>query len=240
MIGTILNAVGILVGGGAGLRWAKPLPASWQSFFKVALGAFAAFYGLRLVCISLTWSILPFLKQWVIIVAAVVVGRLLGRGLRLQKFSNSLGQSARQAMGAARPGAAGSANAGFKTCAALFCAAPLGVLGAIQEGVSGYTYPLLIKAVMDGLAAMSFATLFGWGVLLSAVPVLALQGTVTLLCAVFLKPWLEAHGLTDSLNAVGGLLVTMVALVVLGLKRIELADYLPSLAVAPALAWLWR
>lgn len=240
MIGTILNAVGILVGGIAGLRCARPLPANWQSFFKVALGVFAAFYGLRLVCLSLTWSALPFLKEWVIIVAAMVVGRILGRGLRLQKLSNALGQSARRAMEQARPGAAGSANAGFKTCAALFCAAPLGVLGAIQEGVSGYSYPLGIKAVMDGLAAMSFATLFGWGILLSAVPVLAFQGTVTLLCAAFLKPWLEAHGLGDSLNAVGGLLVSMVALVVLGLKRIELADYLPSLIVAPALTWLWR
>jgi uncharacterized membrane protein YqgA involved in biofilm formation len=31
-----------------------------------------------------------------------------------------------------------------------------------------------------------------------------------------------------------------VALVMLDLKRIELADYLPSLAVAPLLTWLLR
>jgi uncharacterized membrane protein YqgA involved in biofilm formation len=49
---------------------------------------------------------------------------------------------------------------------------------------------------------------------------------------------LQLHNLVDSVNAVGGLLVFSVALVMLGLKRIALADYLPSLIVAPLLT-LW-
>ena len=40
-------------------------------------------------------------------------------------------------------------------------------------------------------------------------------------------------------KAVGGLLVFCVAMVILELKRFELADYLPSLAVAPLVAWIW-
>jgi uncharacterized membrane protein YqgA involved in biofilm formation len=59
-------------------------------------------------------------------------------------------------------------------------------------------------------------------------------------CAQFLKPVLETHGLVDSINATGGLLVFCVALIILELKRLELADYLPSLAFAPLLAWLFR
>ena len=104
---------------------------------------------------------------------------------------------------------------GFKTCAALFCAAPLGILGAVQDGLSGYYYSLGVKAVMDGLATMGFVSIFGWGVMLAALPVLALQGSVTLACAQFLKPFLEAHSLVDPLNAAGGLLVFSVALVIL-------------------------
>jgi len=68
---------------------------------------------------------------------------------------------------------------------------------------------------------------------------LALQGTITLLC-LRAAPQLEAHGLLNSINAAGGLLVFSVALVMLGLKRIELADYLPSLLFAPLLTWIWR
>jgi len=60
------------------------------------------------------------------------------------------------------------------------------------------------------------------------------------LCANLVGPFLAAHELTASVNAVSGLLVFSVALVMLGLKKIELTDYLPSLAVAPLLTWLFR
>ena len=76
--------------------------------------------------------------------------------------------------------------------------------------------------------------------MLAALPVLAFQGTITLVCAQYLKSFLEAHSLVDPVNAAGGLLVFSVALVILQLKKIELADYLPSLAFAPLLAWICR
>ena len=110
----------------------------------------------------------------------------------------------------------------------------------MQDGLSGYFYPLAVKAVMDGLATMSLSALFGRGVLLAALPVLALQGTLTLLGSQFLKPFLEAHELLDSVNTTGGLLVFSVALVILGLRKVELTDYLPSLALAPLITWVCR
>ena len=74
---------------------------------------------------------------------------------------------------------------------------------------------------MDGLATMGFVSIFGWGAMLATLPVLALQGTITLTCAQYLKSFLEAHSLVDPLNATGGLLVFSVALVILELKKIE-------------------
>jgi len=81
--------------------------------------------------------------------------------------------------------------------------------------------------------------MFGWSAIVAAIPVVAYQGTVSLV-AKSLFPFLEKHGLLDSVNATGGLLVFCIALVILELKKIELADYLPSLAFAPVIAWLWR
>jgi uncharacterized protein len=238
--GTGLNVIGILAGGIVGLVRRKALSPPTESFFKVALGVFTVFYGLRLTCLSLDWSFPRILKQLSIAVLAMMIGKLTGRLLHLQKMSNRLGQAARERIAAATPENPRRLSDGFNTCAALFCAAPLAILGAIQDGVSGYFYPLAVKAVMDGLATMGFVRVFGWGVMIAALPVLAFQGTITLVCAQYLKPLLEAHELLNSLNAVGGLLVFCVALVILGLKKIELADYLPSLAFAPLLTWVWR
>ena len=240
MIGTALNVAGILIGGVAGLVRLKPLSPANESFFKVGLGVFAVFYGLRLTWISLNGSMPQVLKQLVIAVLALMLGRMTGRLLRLQRMSNRLGRDARERIAAAKPADPRRLSEGFKTCAALFCAAPLAILGSVQDGLSGYYYPLAVKAVMDGLATMGFIAFFGWGVMLAALPVLVFQGTITLICAQFLRPFLEAHGLIDSVNAAGGLLVFCVALVVLQLKRIELADYLPSLAFAPLLTWALR
>ncbi len=242
MIGTILNAAGILLGGLVGLARRKPLGPAAESYFKVVLGAMTVFYGLRLTWMSLSGSFFEVLKQLAIVILALGLGRLTGRALHLQRMSNRLGQSARDRISSARPDDAERFSQGFKICAALFCAAPLGILGATQEGLSRseYFYPLAIKAVMDGLASMGFVSLFGRGVLLAALPVLALEGTITLVVARLFEPMLSAHNLVNSVNAVGGLLVFCVALVILGLKRIEIADYLPSLLTAPLLTWCCR
>ncbi len=54
------------------------------------------------------------------------------------------------------------------------------------------------------------------------------------------KPLLAAHGLINSVNAVAGLIACAVALVIFEVRRVELANYLPALAVAPCLAWLFN
>jgi hypothetical protein len=240
MTGTILNVAGILIGGGVGLVRGKLLTAASEAWFKIVLSAFTVFYGLRLTWISISGSAYEVLKQLAIVVLSMIIGRLLGQALHLQKMSNRLGQNARDELSSARPNDPERLNKGFRTCASLFCAAPLGILGATQEGLSFYFYPLGIKAVIDGLASMGFVSLFGPGVLLSAVPVLAVQGSITLIVTRILAPFLSLHNLVDSVNAVGGLMVFSVALVMLGLKRVALADYLPSLIVAPLLTWWWR
>ena len=240
MIGTALNVAGILIGGLAGVVRRKPLSPVNESFFKVALGVFTVFYGLRLTWISLNGTFLQILKQLLIAVLALMLGKMAGRLLHLQKMSNRLGQQARERIAAIKPAEPRQLSEGFKTCAVLFCAAPLAILGSVQDGLSGYYYPLAVKAVMDGLATMGFISLFGWGVTFAALPVLVFQGTITLLCAQYLKPLLETHGLVDPVNAAGGLLVFSVALVILQLKKIELADYLPSLIFAPLIAWVCR
>jgi uncharacterized protein len=242
MTGTILNVAGILIGGIAGLIRGRPMSPAIESQFKVGLGVCIVICGLRLTWLSLNGPFPAILRQLLIVILALMLGKIAGRGLRLQVMSNHLGQQARRSIEAARPGEPVPAGEGFRTCAALFCAAPLGILGAIQEGLSSppYIYPLAAKAVMDGLATMGFVSLFGRGVLLAALPVLAFQGTMTLVCERILLPFLSVHDLLNPVNATGGLLVFCVALVLLGIKRIELADYLPSLLFAGVIAWLWR
>jgi uncharacterized membrane protein YqgA involved in biofilm formation len=174
-----------------------------------------------------------------VILLALFLGRAVGRLLHIQKGLNRLGQYAKQKLSQIPPDAQGRFSEGFVTCTILFCVGPIAILGSIQDGLEGKWQTLGIKAVMDGLATMAFVSTFGWGAILSVVPVVAYQGTLTL-CARLVAPFLQDHALIDSINATGGLLVFCIALIILEFKKIELADYLPSLFVAPVLTWFWK
>lgn len=239
MIGSILNALGIIIGALVGWLAKKQLPPSGQHHIKLGLGAFTTFFGLHLVWESLNGSVAHIGKQFLTALLALIAGRLLGRLLRLQKISNRIGRFAGHHIAAANAGKKSRLSDAFNASTALFCAAPLGILGSVTDGLSENFFPLAVKAVMDSIAAMSFATMFGGGVALAALPVFVWQGTLTLLCLA-LSPWLLEHHLLDSVNTVAGLLIIFVALVIFEIRKIELADYLPSLAAAPLLTWLWK
>jgi uncharacterized membrane protein YqgA involved in biofilm formation len=239
VIGTTVNVSCIVLGSLLGLTKKTPLSTGTQNVFKVGLGAFTAMYGLRLTWLGLAsgGSFLQGMKLLGLVVLALVAGKLAGRLLHLQKASNHLGRFARDRIAATKPDSPDHFHDGFLVCTALFCAAPLGILGCLCDGVSGDYLPLAAKAVMDGLAAMGFVSIFGWGTALSAVPVLVFQGTATLLCDRFIQPILQAHHLIDPVNATAGLIIFCVALLILEIRKIEVTNYLPSLCFAPLLAW---
>jgi uncharacterized membrane protein YqgA involved in biofilm formation len=238
--GTVINVAAILLGGILGLARVKPLSLRHQALSKVGIGVGIIVCGLGLTWHNLNGSFGSILKQIAIIILALVLGRVTGRILQLQKLSNRLGRSAREHIAAAGVPGPQRFSTGFIVCASLFCAAPLGILGAIEDGVSSYPVPLIVKALMDGLAAMTFVTMFGPGVLLSAVPVLVFQGTIALCSARYLQPILESHGVMGPFNATAGLLIFTVALLVFDVKKVEVTGYLPSLFFAPLLAMWWR
>ncbi len=238
-IGAFLNALGILLGALFGLAAREPVSARTQNFFKSALGAFTVFYGLRLVYENIHGTFTACLKQISLAALAVVLGYWIGKALRLQKCSNRLGRHASGLIAAAQKNPPGSSAAGFAAATILFCAAPLGVLGAVADGLENYFYLLLLKAVMDGLAMMSFVKTFRWPAALAAIPVFLFLDGLTLAVQLGAQPWLDAHSLAHYAGLAAGLVTGLVALVILEIRRVELANYLPALAVAPLLArWL--
>jgi uncharacterized protein len=235
VIGAFLNALGILLGGFFGLAVCAPLSARTQHFFKLLLGISTVGFGLWLVIANLHGSILDALKQLFLGMLAVVLGYWAGKLLRLQKLSNRVGHYAAQLLAAAQKKPPGRPLDGMNAGAILFCAAPLGILGAVVDGLSGFFWLLLIKAVMDGLATASFVKLFRWPAALAALPVFLVFSGLSLLVHTQALPWLESHALTASVHVAAGLVTCVVALVVFEIRKVELNSYLPAIFLAPLL-----
>jgi uncharacterized membrane protein YqgA involved in biofilm formation len=237
--GTVLNAVGILLGSFLGLMLSRQFSGRAQLAWRGLTGLATVVLALQVTWTGLKGAPADFLRNFAVMLMALMLGRITGRLLHIQKGLNRLGQYASSRFSQVRPEDPDRFNEGFVVCAVLFCAGPLGIIGAVQDGLGGNWQPLAVKMVMDGLAAMVFVTVYGSGVALSAVPVFVYQGTVTLLVH-RLEPFLQQNHLIDSVNAVSGMLIFCVAFVILELKKIELGDYLPSMAVAPLLTWFLR
>jgi uncharacterized protein len=239
-IGAFLNAIGILFGGIFGLTLHKPISARMQLFFRNALGAFTIFFGLRLVWSGVNGTFGSCSKQIFIALIALVLGNLLGKILALQKVSNHLGRISANKIAAAQKNVLQKSADGFSACSILFCAAPLGIIGAVTDGLSGYFWLLAVKAGMDALATASFVKIFRWPCALSAFPVFIFFGAITFAIEFWARPFLYSHQLTDSVNTAAGFITLAISTVIFGTRKVELANYLPALVIAPLLMWLFK
>jgi uncharacterized membrane protein YqgA involved in biofilm formation len=241
VIGAFLNALGILVGGLFGLATPRHVSAPTQLFFKAALGFFTVFLGLRLVYENVQGSLGDVLKQFFLAGVAVIIGYWIGKALHLQQLSNRLGRHAGRLIDDAQKNPPGSPGAGLLSSTILFSAAPLGILGAVTDATTGFFFLLGLKAVMDGMAMTTFVKLFRWPAALSALPVFLILYGLTFAVHWWAMPWLVAHAggqaLVYAVNTTAGFLACVVALVIFEVRRVELANYLPALIVAPLLTW---
>ena len=238
MNGAFLNALGILLGALFGLIRREPLPARTQEQLRAALGIFIMAAGGWQVWQNLGAGFGNGLKHLLLTFLAVVLGFWLGKLLGFQRLSNRLGRLAGQYIAAAQAKPPGPAVAGLVAGLVLFGAAPLGWLGAVQDGCTGWFHLLAAKSLMDALAMAGFVRIFGWPVALSAFPIYGILGLLTLACQRLAVPFCAAHHLLEPVNAATGLVACLVSLVIFQLRKVELTNFLPALVVAPLLAWL--
>ena len=226
-IGTVINVVAVLVGGGIGTLVGAKLPEAMRHTAMQAIGLVTLLVGVQ--------SFLKFdnpLVPLVSVIAGLTVGELLDIDGRLGRFGDALER---------RFSKGGSpVSRAFVTTSLLFCVGPLTILGSLQDGISGDYRLLALKSALDFIAALSFACVLGWGVLLSAGSVLVVQGALTLAGAIFGAFMDELMIL--AMTSTGGVLLFGLGLVLLELKEVRVANMLPALPFAPllvALTPLW-
>lgn len=220
--GTLLNALTVLVGGVLGTFIGNRLPARIQESLFGVLGLFTALIGLMNALTT---------KNPLILLGSLLLGTILGEALNLDRGLQRLGDWAQRRL--ARPGS--TVSEAFVTSSLVFCVGPLSILGALDNGLSGDTTKLAIKATLDGFAALAFSATLGWGVLLSIFVILLYQGGLSL-GASAIAPLLNTYPNTiTELTAAGGLILVALGLKLLKIRELRVANFLPALVVAPLL-----
>jgi uncharacterized membrane protein YqgA involved in biofilm formation len=238
--GTAVNVVAVLLGAVVGKLLGNRLPVRTRDLVTDAL-------GLTTLLIATTSAVAVLDRDLsarvgdsaplLIVLGSLVVGGIVGSLLRLEGRVEQLGGLLQRRLA----GESGSVERqrfieGFVLSSLIFCTGPLTILGSLNDGLGNGADQLYLKATLDGFAAMAFAASFGLGVAASAVTIVVVQGGLTVV-GLLLGDVLPAGELA-AITATGGLLLVGVALRLLRIREIPVADLLPALLVAPALVQL--
>ena len=235
--GTVTNVLTVVLGSGVGLLIGHRLSLSVRTTVTSALGLvtllIAAQSAFAVSDAALTDAV-GTSAPTLIVLGSLVLGGIAGSLLRLEQRIEGLGGWLQRRL---TRGEAGEGRErfveGFVISSLVFCIGPLTILGSINEGLGNGADQLLLKATLDGFAALAFAASFGIGVMASAVSVAVIQGSLTILGAA-VGSFLPDAPLA-ALTATGGLFLIGVALRLLDLKAIPVADLLPAVLLAPVL-----
>ncbi len=241
-LGTALNVATVVVGALLGMVIGHRFPDRTRSVVTDALGLTT----LLMAGLSVAAVTAPALSQAtgrgapvLIVLGSLLIGGITGSLLRIEARLESLAGRIQDWVGRRFPSEGQGAQArerfieGWLSATLLFCVGPLTILGSLSDGLGRGIDQLALKAVLDGFAALAFASTFGVGVLLSAVSVAVIQGSLTLV-GVFLGSIMpEAH--IAALTATGGLMLAGIGLRLLRIRETPVADMLPALVVAPLL-----
>ena len=219
LVGTIVNALGVLGGGAVGLAIHRLLQKGIPQRYSDRI-----MQGIGLCTVYIAAGGLLSGSKTLVTILSMVAGAAIGEWLDLDGRIAAL--SRRLEAKFAREGDNSFAQ-GFMTATLLFCVGTMAILGSLDSGLRGDHATLFAKSVMDTISACIFASTLGFGVLFSAVSILLYQGTITLLASV-VGPYLT-EAVVAEMNTVGSLLLLGLSLDLLGIKRLKLMNYLPAM-----------
>lgn len=224
MLGTLVNTAAVIVGGTIGLVLKKNMPERVTSIYFQAVGLFTLAIGISMVV---------KMDHILIVVGSLAIGSLLGEWINIEAGAERMSQYLKKRFHIVND----QFSEGLITAFLLFCIGSMTILGTIQEGTGGSSDLLFTKSLMDFFSALLLASAFGFGVVVSAVPLLIFQGILTLLAMVassFFTPQIIL-----GLTSVGGILLIGLGINILEIKKLRIMNMLPSLLVVVLLLWIF-
>jgi len=221
LLGTLANVLAIAIGTLVGFALKQRLPERISSIAMQGLGLVTALIGLKMMIAT---------QNVLVVLASIVIGGVLGELLRIEERIDRVGARVEARFSKER----GTFARAFVTSTLLYCVGPMAIVGALQDGLRGDYSVLLTKSIMDGIASVAFASTLGIGVLFSALMVGAYQGGISI-GASLLEPYLTSAMITE-MTATGGLLILGIAMNLLQITKIRVANLLPGILIAAILS----
>ena len=221
MLGTIFNTMMIIVGSIIGSIFKNGIKDEYHQILMQAMGLAAMGLGINALV-----QHLPSSKYPVLFIVSLAIGGLLGQKLNLESKFNALVNKYSK----------GNLAEGLSTAILLFCIGSLSILGPIEAALKqDYTY-LLTNGILDGITSIVLATTFGIGIAFAGIVLFLWQGSIYLIASLMENS--INNDLLNELTIIGGILILASGLSILGIKKCNTLNLLPSLII-PIIVFLF-
>lgn len=218
MLGNIVNTVAIIGGSILGIFFKKGLPLKIKDIIMSSMGLFL-----------LTLAIKDAIKfnNAIFTLTCLLLGAVIGEFLMIDDNLKRLGTYFEEKF--SNNDSNNDIVKGFTTTSIMFCVGAMAIVGSIKSGLTNDNEILLIKALLDGIFSLIFASKYGIGVLFSSIVVFLYQGSLYFL-AFFIKNSLNENIITE-ISTLGGIIMTGLAFNLLFDKNIKIGNMVPALFI---------
>ena len=214
--GAVVNFFVVIIAGLIGLLLKKGIPDRVKNALMHGMALCVMYIGIT--------GLFEDGANIIVIIISFALGSVLGELIDFDKRINAIGLKLQDKL--SRDNDSHFAE-GFVTATLLFCVGAMTIVGSIESGINGDNSMLYSKTVIDSVSTIALTSTFGIGVVFAAIPVLLIEGGITLL-AVFVSPILTDTAVTQ-MSIIGSALIIALSLNMLGITKIKVMNYLPSI-----------
>lgn len=234
-LGTIINSVGIVAGGVAGLFAGKLFRQEQQESLEKACGVTVVFIGIAGAMEGMLKISGPDIssEKSMLVVLCIALGTIIGELLGIERGFEKFGEWLKRKTG--NSGDVTFVNA-FVTASLTVSIGAMAIVGAIQDGLLGDYTTLAVKTVLDLIVVAVMTSAMGKGAIFSAIPVFIFEGSITLLAKLF-APIMTVTAIAY-LSLIGAVLIFCVGVNIVWGKKFNVANMLPAVILAIVAAYL--
>ena len=212
LLGSLVNAGAIIVGGLIGMFAGKLLPERLRGSLMAALS---------LITMGIAVPGLMKSSSALIPILSMVIGTIIGELLNIDAAVNRLGETLQKKF------TGSNVTEGFVTGSLVFAVGAMAVLGGLEGGLQHQHSILLAKSAIDAVGALVFASTMGLGVLFSGATVFIVEGGIALLASL-IAPYL-GDAVVNEISFVGSLLILGNGLNLLGATKLRILNMVPAI-----------
>ena len=213
LTGVLINSAGVFFAGILGSIFRKGIPDKVKTTLMYGLGLCVLFIGVT--------GLSPDMSV-IVLVLSVAIGSVIGELIDIDKQLGQFGAFVQNKLKSSED----SISDGFISATLFVCVGAMSIVGGIESGTQGTYDTFLAKTFIDSIVVFVMAATKGVGCSLFAVVAFVYQTLLTV-SADFISRIVNQR-VIDQMSCVGSLLIIGIALNLLNVTKLKIANYIIS------------